>query len=73
MSLSVPTNYFGQKILKPYQLSSPNFGTGIIKNGIPEVDWKGCRTSCADEHGFDIRNVEKMVNIPSSMFFQKVL
>ena len=54
-----PRNYYGQIISKPFQLASPDFGTGMVTNGIPVVDWSGHRTTYADEHGFDKPNIEK--------------
>lgn len=62
LHMVIPTaeNYYGREILAYNQLASPDFGTGEIdENGIPEVDWKGCRTKFADENGFDTRNVEE--------------
>lgn len=60
MSLSSLKNYYGQVIVKPFQLASPDFGTGAIdKDGLLVVDWNGCRTEYADENGFDKRNIEK--------------
>ena len=59
MRLAHPTNFYGQIIIEPYQLASPDFGTGKIdRYGMPEVDWIGCRTEFADDYGFDKRNVE---------------
>ena len=60
MSLPPPTNYFGQEILNPFQLASPDFGTGgTDKYGNPIIDWEGHRTDYADEYGFDKRNIEE--------------
>lgn len=59
MENCIEKNYYGQEIVSPFQLASAAFGTGKTDEyGFPEVDWKGCSSQFADEHGFDTRNVE---------------
>lgn len=59
MRLGPPINYYGQVITNPYQLASPDFGTGELdKYGFPEIDFPRCTTEYADRYGFDKRNIE---------------
>lgn len=59
MRMAIPTNYYGQVIVTPYQLASPDFGTGDMdKYGIPIIDWPRFTAEHADNCGFDKRNIE---------------
>lgn len=59
MQMAPPINYYGKVIVSPYQLASPDFGTGEFDEyGKPKIDWPRYTTEYADKYGFDKRNIE---------------
>ena len=57
-----PRNYYGQIISKPFQLASPDFGTGMVTNGIPELHMQTSMDLISETSK---RTVNILFNIPS--------